>query len=412
MSDAPITDKFKVMAPVIMGRLMSDARIKPPLSEEDAAAILGNIGTETGGFSLRQEAGKPNKDSTGFGWCQWTGMDEGERRLLFETWCDENGFDNVVDDPDGAPEDDYNSACYGYLVHELVHTWEKRAIVEDGGGTISGVYYPPLCKCTTLDAKAESFCKLFERPGTPHMDWRLEMAHEALRLYRGGEPEEVKMYPRIVISSGHGKIVRGASGILDEVDEARKVVESVATELRNRGIEVTTFHDDTSTPQNENLNTIVNFHNSKTRDLDISVHFNAYVETTSPMGTEVLYYTQQPLAAELSAAMAEAGQFINRGPKKRTDLFFLNSTEEPAVLLEVCFVDSTADANIYHMNHAAICDAIADVLGGADEEEAVPPPVEGEIPRPPRPVRPPPIPGQVNIEISGNVVVTVNGVPV
>ena len=30
-------------------------------------------------------------------------------------------------------------------------------------------------------------------------------------------------YNRIVISSGHGKYVRGASGIIDEVDEARRV---------------------------------------------------------------------------------------------------------------------------------------------------------------------------------------------
>ena len=30
-------------------------------------------------------------------------------------------------------------------------------------------------------------------------------------------------YESIVISSGHGKLVRGASGILDEVDEARVV---------------------------------------------------------------------------------------------------------------------------------------------------------------------------------------------
>ena len=40
-------------------------------------------------------------------------------------------------------------------------------------------------------------------------------------------------YGRIVISSGHGKYVRGACGILDEVDEARRVVDRVAAELRN-----------------------------------------------------------------------------------------------------------------------------------------------------------------------------------
>ena len=41
---------------------------------------------------------------------------------------------------------------------------------------------------------------------------------------------------KIVISSGHGKYVRGASGYLDEVDEARRVVEKVADDLRAKGV--------------------------------------------------------------------------------------------------------------------------------------------------------------------------------
>ena len=51
---------------------------------------------------------------------------------------------------------------------------------------------------------------------------------------------------RVVISSGHGAKVRGASGYIDEVDEARLVVESVADALRESGVEVTTYHDDVS----------------------------------------------------------------------------------------------------------------------------------------------------------------------
>ena len=73
------------------------------------------------------------------------------------------------------------------------------------------------------------------------------------------------MYNSIVISSGHGLYVRGASGILDEVDEARLVVEALADELRERDVEVVTYHDDVSRSQNENLNRITDFHNSKTR---------------------------------------------------------------------------------------------------------------------------------------------------
>lgn len=177
-------------------------------------------------------------------------------------------------------------------------------------------------------------------------------------------------YNRIVISSGHGLYARGASGILDEVDEARKVVERLADNLRDRGVAVKTFHDDTSHSQNENLNTIVDYHNSQTRELDVSVHFNAYIETTSPMGSECLYVTQSALAGHVSAALAACG-FINRGAKKRTDLFFLNQTTGPAILIEVCFVDSSADAAVYEDQFDAICEAIAGVLGGVQANLAV-----------------------------------------
>jgi N-acetylmuramoyl-L-alanine amidase len=181
-------------------------------------------------------------------------------------------------------------------------------------------------------------------------------------------------YNRIVISSGHGKFVRGASGLIDEVDEARRVVEHLADELSGMNVEVVVFHDDTSHSQNENLNTIVNFHNSQERDLDVSVHFNAYVETEKPMGVECLYVTQSGLAAEVSAAIASCG-FTNRGAKKRSDLFFLNNTDEPAILIETCFVDSVTDVGVYHKHFDKICCAIAGVLGG-DEDDAERPGIE------------------------------------
>jgi N-acetylmuramoyl-L-alanine amidase len=215
------------------------------------------------------------------------------------------------------------------------------------------------------------------------------------------------MYNRIVISSGHSLHVRGASGVLDEVNEARKVVNQLASELHNRGVDVHIFHDDASTSQNQNLNNIVNFHNSQTRDLDISVHFNAYQKTSKPMGTEVLYVSQKDLASKISSAIASNG-FINRGAKKRTDLFFLNNTKMPAVLLEVCFVDSEADASIYKSEFNNICDSIADVLGGIETVEV---PVDeideiDEIIDIPPSVSDTP---HVNIQIEGDVIVTING---
>jgi len=173
----------------------------------------------------------------------------------------------------------------------------------------------------------------------------------------------------IVISSGHGKYIRGASGYLDEVDEARRVVATVAEYLRAIGVGCLTFDDDMSISQSENLERIVAFHNSHQRDLDVSVHFNAYNTTDEPMGCEVLYQTQQELAQSVADSICSAAALKNRGAKKRTDLFFLNKTDEAAILIEVCFVDSSADAELYEARFERICLAIANVLSGAQKPE-------------------------------------------
>jgi len=171
-------------------------------------------------------------------------------------------------------------------------------------------------------------------------------------------------YKSITISSGHGKKVAGASGVLNEVTEARKVVNKVAEYLKQLGVAVKVFHDDTSTTQNGNLSTIVNYHNSQSRELDVSVHFNSIKPTSSPMGTEVLYYDKKAEASALSKAIAAAGGLKDRGGKERKELYFLRNTNKPALLIEVCFVDSTADAQLYNKNFDRICRAIAENLAG------------------------------------------------
>src|SRR5260370_18458473 len=99
---------------------------------------------------------------------------------------------------------------------------------------------------------------------------------------------------KIVISAGHGLKVRGASGIVDEVDEARKIVTRTADFLRAAGVETIVYFDDVSTSQAENLDRICDFHNSPANsphDWDVSVHLNAYDGSAS--GTEGLYVTQE-----------------------------------------------------------------------------------------------------------------------
>jgi len=182
---------------------------------------------------------------------------------------------------------------------------------------------------------------------------------------------------KIVISAGHGKYVQGASGPspwgLNEVDEARRVVIHTAELMRASGVDTLTFFDDVSRTQNENLKRIVDYHNAQgSHDLDVSVHFNANVTTSTPMGSECLYITQQDLSSKVAAALAAALELPNRGPKYRDGLYFLNNTREPAILIEVCFVDSSADAEHYRTNFEAACRAIATTISG--QQVPVPPP--------------------------------------
>src|SRR5262249_48746090 len=181
---------------------------------------------------------------------------------------------------------------------------------------------------------------------------------------------------KIVISSGHGLHVSGAVGPspwgLNEVNEARRVVNRTAELMRASGVDTIVFHDDVSTTQNENLNRIVNYHNAQgPHDYDVSVDFNSYRTTATPMGAECLYVTQEALSRDVSASIAQAAVLPDRGPKKRTDLFFLNNTREKAILIETCFVDSSADADHYRQHFETICSGIASTLSG--QQVPVPP---------------------------------------
>jgi len=188
----------------------------------------------------------------------------------------------------------------------------------------------------------------------------------------------------ICLSSGHGKYVRGASGYLDEVNEARRVVDETARLLREAGVEVKTYADDWSHSQNENLNRIVNWHNGQSRTLDVSIHFNAYQTTSAAMGCECLYLTQKDLAKKVADALAKATSLPNRGPKYRDNLFFLNSTAEKAVLVEVVFVDSSTDAATYEEEFSEVCAALASALSG--KSIGAKPPVDPDEPHVEQPI--------------------------
>lgn len=180
-------------------------------------------------------------------------------------------------------------------------------------------------------------------------------------------------YNQIIISSGHSINCQGASDIINEVTEAKRVVNRVRDYVIAQGKSCYTYHD-TANSSSINLANIVAFHNRYGSGIDVSVHFNASSHTNSARGVEVLYYSNSmaSTAAAVSSAISKASGLINRGAKQRTNLYVLKHTDKPAILIEVAFVDSVRDVELYRTNFENICKAICDSLTGSNSSINVP----------------------------------------
>lgn len=142
---------FTSKAPTYMGLFMNDF----DADKLDAAAVFGNFGHESAGFTKLQEINPTVPGSAGgWGWAQWTGS----RRTAFESYCKRNGYDPASD-----------MANYKWLWNEL-KTTEKGAL-------------PKLKAAKTLRDKVIAFENAFERAGVKHYDSRLEWAERALAAY-------------------------------------------------------------------------------------------------------------------------------------------------------------------------------------------------------------------------------------
>lgn len=145
------------------------------------------------------------------------------------------------------------------------------------------------------------------------------------------------------VHGGHSLKCRGASGLLDEVNEDRKVKNKVIELLRANGHTVYDCTDDTGATQNANLKAIVNKCNDHKVDLDISIHLNAGGGT----GTEVYVYSDNSKAKDEAERIAKNISntlgIRNRGVKVSNKLYVLRKSKAPALLVECCFVDNATD---------------------------------------------------------------------
>lgn len=148
---------------------------------------------------------------------------------------------------------------------------------------------------------------------------------------------------KIAVDMGHCPRSMGASGFLDELTEDRKVGKALIAELKARGHTVVDVTPSDSAA--ESLTGRAQRANGAGADFFVSIHFNAGGGT----GTEVFTTANSGAkdeAKRTSAAVAEVLGLTNRG-HKTANYTVLTNTRMAAILVEVCFVDTSKDAEAY-----------------------------------------------------------------
>ena len=165
-------------------------------------------------------------------------------------------------------------------------------------------------------------------------------------------------FVKIILNAGHTKkgAGSGAVGYLNESAETRKVVSHIKYYLEGKGHEVIVATVDKAESQSAYLYGVARKANKHgDADLFVSVHFNA----GGGQGCECYTYKGKKTAPAVGICeeLSKYG-FANRGVKDGSGLYVISKTTMPAVLVEVCFVDSMGDASRYNRLGSKVAQAI------------------------------------------------------
>ena len=169
---------------------------------------------------------------------------------------------------------------------------------------------------------------------------------------------------KIAVRGGHCPKVTGASALINELTEDRKVKDAVIKYLKELGhsiLDVTP--PDTTNTSSADLAPGVNKANEWGADLFVSIHFNnAYSSYNGALGSEVCVYSNFDIAQRVVDGLGSLG-FKNRGQKARTGLYELKNTKMKSMIREVCFVEATEDVSLYkRLGHDTIGKTIAESI--------------------------------------------------
>lgn len=162
------------------------------------------------------------------------------------------------------------------------------------------------------------------------------------------------------VHAGHSLVCRGASALLDEVNENRKVKDKVIELLRKEGHTVYDCTDDIGTTQRQNLSNIKNKCNAHRVDLDVAIHLNSLrkdvIGDGKTGGIEIWNYDAgtKTVSDRICASVSRALNVTNRGTKYSKEYYILNNTKAPAMIIECCFVDDKDDVDRWDADKCAL----------------------------------------------------------
>ncbi len=165
----------------------------------------------------------------------------------------------------------------------------------------------------------------------------------------------------VVLDAGHGGANPGAvyNG-RQEKDDVLALTLAIGAILEENGVDVyyTRTADIYESPYQKATEA-----NTAGADYFVSIHRNSSPYPNQYTGVETLVYNRYSEAARLAYninAQLEQVGFANQGVNERQNLVVLNSTQMPAVLVEVGFINTDADNLLFDEQFEAIARAIAD----------------------------------------------------
>ena len=165
---------------------------------------------------------------------------------------------------------------------------------------------------------------------------------------------------RIILDAGHGG--RDSGAVFEnrvEKEDNLNLTLAVGRLLEEQGFDVVYTRQEDIYQSPFQKATIAN---ELDGDLFVSIHRNSSSIPNQYQGIETLIYSMggfpEDVAENINEELEEVG-YINLGIEERPRLIVLNSTQMPAVLVEVGFINSEADNRLFVDFFEETADAIA-----------------------------------------------------